>query len=87
MASILPLRSFCIIKTNRIIFLIFISNFLLLYFSKFSIFILINILFILITVAATAIAAAAFAATVVYVVVVAPVRVGFLILFIISFIS
>ena len=74
-------------KINKIIFLIFINNFLLLYFFKPSIFTFINTISVLIMVAVAAVAAAAFAATAVYVVVVARVRTGFLILFIAFFIS
>ena len=64
-------------KINKIIFLIFINNFLLLYFSNPSIFTFINILSVLIKVAAT----------VVYMVIIARVRAGFLTLFIAFFIS
>ena len=78
MALILLLQSLRTIKISKIIFLIFINNFLLLYFFKPSIFTLINILFVLTTVAA---------ATAVYVVVVTRVGAGFSILFIAFFIS
>ena len=81
------LCSCCTIKARGIIFLIFISNLLLLYFSKSGIFNFINILFVLMTVAAVAVAAAVFAATKIYKVVVTCVKAGFLSLFIISFIS
>ena len=81
MALISPLYNYYIIKAKEIIFLIFISNLLLLYLSESGIFNLINVLFILMTVAA-----AAFTATEVYEVVITCVRAGFLSLFIVSFI-
>ena len=87
MAIISSLYNYHIIKAKNITFLIFISNLLLLYFSEFSTFNLINILFILITVAAAAVAAAIFIATKIYEVVITYIRIGFLSLFIISFIS
>ena len=71
MALILLLRSLRTVKINKIIFLISISNFLLLHFFKPDIFTLIAVLFVLTTVAAAAVATAAFAATAAYVVVVA----------------
>ena len=81
------LYSYYIIKARGIAFLIFISNLLLLYFFKSNILNLINIFFVLMTVAAAAVAAAAFAATKVYKVVITYIKIGFLSLFIISFIS
>ena len=87
MALISSLYNYYIINAREIAFLIFISNLLLLYFSKSSIFNFINVLSVLITVAAAAVAAATFAAIKVYEVVVACVGVGFLSLFIVSFIS
>ena len=86
MALISPLCSRCTVKVKGIIFLIFISNLLLLYLSKFSIFNFINILSVLMIIAAAAVAAANFTATKVYKVIVTCVRAGFLSLFIISFI-
>ena len=87
MASISLLYSYYTVKARKIVFLIFISNLLLLYLSESNIFNFINILFVLITVVAAAVAAANFAATKVYEVVVTCVRVSFLSLFIVSFIS
>ena len=68
-------------------FLISVSNLLLLYFSESNIFNLINVLSVLTTVTAAAVITAAFAAIKVYKVVITCVRMGFLSLFIISFIS
>ena len=82
-----PLGSLRTAKTIKIIFLTFISNFLLLYFFEPSIFTFINILFILIMVTTVTIATAVLTATIVYKVIITRVRAGFLILFIISFIS
>ena len=87
MVLILLLRSLRTIKINRIIFLTFISSFLLLYFSEPDIFTSINILFVLTMVTVIVVAVAAFAVTVVYVVIVTHIGTGFLILFIIFFIS
>ena len=87
MALISLLYNYYIIKARSIIFLIFISNLLLLYPFKFNIFNFINVLSVLTTVATTAVTAAAFAATEVYKVVITCVRSRFLSLFIVFFIS
>ena len=87
MMLIFLLCSYCTVKARDIIFLIFVSNLLLLYFSEFNILNFTNVLSVLTTVAIVAVAAAAFAATEIYEVVVACVGVGFLSLFIVSFIS
>ena len=82
MALLSPLYNYYTIKAREIIFIIFISNLLLLYSFKSDIFNLLNVLSVLATVAA-----AAFAATEVYEVIITYVRAGFLSLFIIFFIS
>ena len=87
MMLISPLYNYYIIKTREIVFLIFISNLLLLYPFKSNIFNLINILSVLMMVAATAVAAAAFAAIKVYEVVVICVKISFSSFFIVFFIS
>ena len=87
MALISSLYNYYTIKARGIIFLIFISNLLLLYFFKANIFNLINILSVLMTVIAATAVVATFAATEVYEVVITYVGAGFLSLFIMSFIS
>ena len=77
MVLISPLCNYYIIKARDIIFLIFISNLLLLYSSKPNIFNFINVLSVLITVIITTVAAATFAATEIYEVVVTCVRAGY----------
>ena len=69
MVLMLPLYSLYIAKAGRIIFFIFISNYLLLYFFNSKIFSLTNILLVLMIAAATAVTVAAEAATETYIIV------------------